>query len=88
MLWDTLGRLNQIARLRLKDVDLHNGSVLVMGKGRRERWMPIGDIARSVLQDYVLEGENVLPDTSEWPELERGKAVPTNGIYQPLVSPI
>jgi hypothetical protein len=50
--------------------------------------MPIGDTARSVLWDYVLEGENALPDTSEWSELERGKAVPTNGIYQPLVSPI
>ena len=45
MLWDTPGGLNQIARLRLKDVDLDNGSVLVMGKGRRERWMPIGDTA-------------------------------------------
>ena len=39
------GGSNETAGLCLDDVDLDNGSVLVMGKGRRERWMPIGDTA-------------------------------------------
>ena len=65
---------------------MDNGSVLVMGKGRRERWMPIGDIARSVLWDYLRERENALRDTGElW---ENGKAILSNGIYQPLISTI
>ena len=67
---------------------MDNGSVLVMGKGRRERWMPIGDTARFVLWDYLRERENALHDTSELWESEHGKAILSNGIYQPLVSTI
>ena len=44
--WDTPGRLSEIAKMRLEDVDLANGTLLVMGKGRKERKMPIGDAAR------------------------------------------
>ena len=38
--WDTPGRLAEIAKSRLVDVDLTNGTLLVMGKGRKERRMP------------------------------------------------
>ena len=53
--WDTPGRLAEIAKLELGDVDLTNGTLLVMGKGRKERRMPIGDAARSVIWDYLQE---------------------------------
>ena len=43
--WNTPGRLAEIAKLRLGDVDLANGTLSVMGKGRKERKMPIGDKA-------------------------------------------
>ncbi len=55
---DTPGRLGEIAKLRLDDVDLTEGTLLVMGKGRKERRMPIGDTARSVIWDY-LSGKRV-----------------------------
>ena len=45
--WDTPGRLSEIAKLRLENTDLTNGTLLVMGKGRKERRMPIGDAAKS-----------------------------------------
>ena len=38
--WDTPGRLAEIAKSRLVDVDLTNGTLLVMGKGQKERRMP------------------------------------------------
>ena len=38
--WDTPGRLSEIAKLRLEDVDLDNGTLLVMGKGSKERKCP------------------------------------------------
>ena len=47
--WDTPGRLSEVTKLRLEHTDLANGTLLVMGKGRKERKMPIGDTARSVI---------------------------------------
>ena len=61
--WDTPGRLSEIAKLRLENTDLSNGTLLVMGKGRKERKMPIGDTARSVIWDYLQEREALMPQT-------------------------
>ena len=59
--------------------------VLVMGKGRRERWMPIGDTAKSALLDYLLEREKLLPNTDALWVSEQGKAILPNGISQILM---
>ena len=83
-LWDTPGRLAEIARLRLDDVDLTNGTLLVMGKGRKERRMPIGDAARSVVWDYLQEREALMPRTSLLWVSEQGEALLPNGISQIL----
>ena len=42
MLWDTPGRRSELSDLTVGDVDLDDGGITVMGKGRRQRWMPIG----------------------------------------------
>ena len=55
-----------------------------MGKGRRERWMPIGDAAKSVLLDYLLEREKPLPNTNALWVSEQGKELLPNGIFQIL----
>ncbi len=81
MLWDTPGRLNEIAKLDLDSVDLDGGAVLVMGKGRRERWMPIDDAARSLLWDYLQERATVHPKTSALWVSEQGKAMQPNWMY-------
>ena len=66
--WDTPGRLAEIAKLQLDDVDLTTGTLLVMGKGRKERRMPIGDAAKAVLcvlWDYLQERKALTPRTRE-----------------------
>ena len=63
--WETPGRLSEIAKLRLEDVDLTTGTLLVMGKGRKERRMPIRDAAKAVLWDYLQEREALTPRTRE-----------------------
>ena len=84
MLFDTPGRLTEISKIRLEDMDMETGAVLVMGKGRRERWMPIGDAAKSALLDYLLEREKLLPNTDALWVSEQGKAILPNGIFQIL----
>ena len=84
MFWDTPGRLTEISELRLEDVDMSAGAVLVMGKGRRERWMPLGDAARSVLMDYIQEREKLVPNTDALWVSEHGKPIQPNGVFQIL----
>ena len=82
--WDTPGRLSEIAKLELGDVDLNNGTLLVMGKGRKERRMPIGDSARSVMWDYLQERESLTPRTRAFWVSEQGEALLPGGICQIL----
>ena len=82
--WDTPGRLAEIAKLQLADVDLANGTLLVMGKGRKERRMPLGDVARSVMWDYLQEREALIPRTKALWVSEQGEALLPNGICQLL----
>jgi len=46
-------RLSELTRLDLGSVDLADGLVRVLGKGRRERTVPVGQIARRALQDWL-----------------------------------
>ena len=84
MLWDTPGRLTEISKLRLEDLDLEAGAVLVMGKGRRERRMPLGDAARSVLLDYLQEREKLSPATNALWISEQKRALLPGGIFLTL----
>ena len=82
--WDTPGRLAEIANLQLADVDLANGTLLVMGKGRRGRRMPLGDAARSVMSDYLQEREALMSRTKALWVSEQGEALLPGGICQIL----
>lgn len=53
LLWDTPSRKSELAELRLGDVDMHDGGITVMGKGRRERWMPIGGTVVEAIWEYL-----------------------------------
>ena len=50
---DTLGRRDEIGNLTIDDIDPITGEIRVMGKGRKERWMPLGDRAQLVLREYL-----------------------------------
>ena len=84
MLWDTPRRLGEISKLRSEDIDMEAGAVLVMGKGRRERWMPPGDVAKSMLMDYLQEREKLHPNTDALWVSGQGRAIKPNGIFQML----
>ena len=46
-------RLSEVTTLRLDDLDLPGSALRVMGKGRRERWVPLDDGARAALKRYL-----------------------------------
>lgn len=46
-------RKSELRNLRLSDVDYHDGFLRVMGKGRKERIVPLGRIACRYLENYI-----------------------------------
>ena len=55
LLFDTPGRRKELTALTIEDVDIDQAAILVMGKGRRERWMPLGTVAMEALWNYIQE---------------------------------
>lgn len=53
-LLDTGVRVSELCGLKLDDVDLANGYLIVMGKGSRERYVPIGSKVTKALLKYRM----------------------------------
>jgi integrase/recombinase XerC len=53
-------RVSELCGLDVDAVDLAHGRVRVLGKGNREREVPVGDIAADALRDYLGEARPAL----------------------------
>ncbi|MFA0774313.1 MAG: hypothetical protein KEFWMYNX_002351 [Candidatus Fervidibacter sp.] len=68
LLYATGLRVGELVTLRMDGVNLETGFVRVMGKGGKERLVPLGRAAKEALQRYLAEGRS---------QLDRGKGNPT-----------
>ncbi len=48
-------RVSELVGLNITDVDLRSRQILVMGKGNKQRVIPLGDTAILILRDYLKE---------------------------------
>ncbi len=46
-------RLSELSNLKINDVDFVNGLIKVAGKGRKERLVPFGELAKRALKKYL-----------------------------------
>lgn len=60
MLYGAGLRVSELVGLPLAAVDGRSGLLRVVGKGRKERWVPVGEAALSALQDYLEAGRPAL----------------------------
>ncbi len=51
-------RVSELVQLDLRSIDLEHGIALVMGKGAKERYVPLGDYAVSAVSNYIQKGRN------------------------------
>ncbi|OZM58596.1 tyrosine recombinase XerC [Lottiidibacillus patelloidae] len=58
-------RVSECSNLSLRDIDFHIGTILVLGKGNKERFVPFGSFAQSSLQNYVNDGRKKLMKQNE-----------------------
>lgn len=54
-------RLSELVGLDLNDIDFITGQVRVLGKGSKERFVPLNEFAQSTLKEYI----NERPDTPD-----------------------
>ncbi|MDD3187017.1 MAG: tyrosine recombinase [Bacilli bacterium] len=60
LMYSTGLRISELINIKLYDIDLENDTLKVIGKGSKERMLPIGDIAIKYLEIYLYKYRNVI----------------------------
>ncbi|MBM7692275.1 integrase/recombinase XerC [Peribacillus deserti] len=60
LLYGTGIRVSECCELKLKDIDFTLGTMLVHGKGKKDRYVPFGDFAKEALQKYLSKSRQQL----------------------------
>ncbi len=75
-LYSTGIRVSELAGLDIQDVDLKTELVRVLGKGNKERIVPMGSVANEVMQTYLPARQNIISACSR-----RGKEASTKAFF-------
>lgn len=60
LLYATGLRITELCNLKIVDIDINNCFIRVMGKGKKERIVPVTDLALKYLTIYVTEYRNII----------------------------
>lgn len=60
LLYGTGTRISEVVGLDLDDVDLESRTVTVVGKGDKQRRLPIGGMASASVDEYLVRGRSAL----------------------------
>ena len=61
-------RVSELVNLTLNDIDLYNNTVLINGKGSKERIVPLGDYAKEYLMKYLEVRNSLLKKKNGHPD--------------------
>ncbi|MRG85410.1 tyrosine recombinase XerC [Salinibacillus xinjiangensis] len=67
LLYGTGMRVSECAILKIENIDFSIGTVLVLGKGKKERYIPFGKYAEDALVQYIDDGRKQLADKGSSP---------------------
>lgn len=84
LLYATGMRVSECCGLSVKDIDFYLGTVLVHGKGQKDRYIPFGSFAHDALEMYLEDGRKKLKRDKHTHESVfvnfRGEPLTTNGV--------
>lgn len=76
-------RVSELVNLTLNDIDLYNDTILIHGKGSKERIVPIGDYSKKYLNEYLQIRGSLLKRKNGNPDAlflnNHGKPITRNG---------
>jgi integrase/recombinase XerC len=64
LLYATGIRVSECCKLQLNDIDFTVGTILVHGKGKKQRYVPFGSFAQDALEAYICSGREELAKKS------------------------
>jgi len=79
--YDTGIRLNELITLSIKNVDFYNQQIKVLGKGNKERIIPISANLREALKDYIESRHHVKEGVVNVFITEKGVPFSRNAVY-------
>lgn len=65
LLYATGIRVSECVGIKLTDIDFSVGTILVMGKGKKQRYVPFGSYAQDALMTYIKNGRKQLVKKTE-----------------------
>lgn len=83
LLYATGIRVSELTTIELRHIDSSYGVVRVMGKGRKERYVPVGDYALAAIDDYIQNSRPKLMKKTSHTFLfvnSRGEHLTTDGV--------
>lgn len=60
LLYGTGIRVSELCNIKVKDIDLNNKTIRILGKGSKERIVFYGDACAEILELYLSDGRNIL----------------------------
>ena len=60
MLYDTGMRVSELCSLELSDIDFNQNYIVILGKGKKERTVPLCNSLKAALEDYIYYSRNEL----------------------------
>ena len=60
MLYATGVRVGELVSIKVKDIDLNNRNILILGKGNKERFVQFGEYCEDILKEYLKDGRKIL----------------------------
>jgi integrase/recombinase XerD len=84
-LYGTGVRISELTGLDLEDMDLQERELRVMGKGARERVVPIGEAAAAAMSDYLMNGRPKLVQKASQRAIflnQRGGRLTRQGVWE------
>ena len=78
-------RISELINLKMNDIDLLEGTLIVMGKGSKERVIPVGDYAIDYLKRYLKVRYKLLKEQTDYLFLNNhGKPISRQGFFKIL----
>jgi integrase/recombinase XerD len=85
LLYATGLRVSELIGLKVMNINLEVGFVRTIGKGSKERMIPMGEKAKSALQSYLLDGRIILLKRGNAPHLflnSNGRPMTRQGFWK------
>ncbi len=87
VLYATGMRVSELVSLKLSDIKAEVGCLTAMGKGSKQRLIPLGEVALEFLLDYLRDGRLILKKDNSTDSVflnHRGKTISRQGLWKNL----